>query len=191
MPPPNCKKQVQSIIGMVNYLSKFSVYLSELAEPIWELSKEKVPFNWGPEHEKSFKLVKREIAIAPILAYYNPRKSTVLQMDASMTGLGACLLQDERPVYFASKSLTVAQRDYVVMELEFLAVAWAMDKFHHFLYANNLILETDQKPLETIISRNLNEATPCLHRILIRAFPYNFTARYLPGLKNQLAGCLS
>ena len=57
MPPPSCKKQVQSFIGMVNYLSKFSAHLSELAEPIWELSKEKVPFNWGPEHEESFKLV--------------------------------------------------------------------------------------------------------------------------------------
>ena len=39
MPPPNHKKQVQSFIGMVNYLSKFSAHLSELAEPIQELSK--------------------------------------------------------------------------------------------------------------------------------------------------------
>ena len=46
MPPPNYKKQVQSFIGMVNYLSKFSAHLSELAEPIRELSKDKVPFNW-------------------------------------------------------------------------------------------------------------------------------------------------
>ena len=117
MPPPNCKKQVQSFIGMVNYLSKFSAHLSELAEPIWELSKEKVSFNLGPEHEESFELVKREIANAPILAYYNPRKSTVLQTDVSIKGLGACLLQDDRPVYFASKALTEAQRGYVVIEL--------------------------------------------------------------------------
>ena len=61
MPPPGCKKQVQSFIGMVNYLSKFSAHLSECAEPIQELSKEKVPFNWGPEHEESFKLVKRKL----------------------------------------------------------------------------------------------------------------------------------
>ena len=50
MPPPTCKKQVQSFIGMVNNLSKISVRLSELAEPIRELSKEKMPFNWEPEH---------------------------------------------------------------------------------------------------------------------------------------------
>ena len=72
MPAPTCKKQVQSFKGMVNYLSKFSACLSELAEPIRELSKEKVPFNWGPEHQEAFKLMKKEIAVAPILAYYNP-----------------------------------------------------------------------------------------------------------------------
>ena len=78
-----------------------------------------------------------------------------------------------------------------MIELESLAVAWAVEKFHHFLYANHFILETDQKPLETILSRSLNQATPHLQRILIRTFPYNFTVRYLPGLKNQLADCLS
>ena len=55
MPPPTCKKQVQSFIGMVNYLSKFLARLSELTEPIRELTKDKVPFNWGPEHQAAFK----------------------------------------------------------------------------------------------------------------------------------------
>ena len=66
-----------------------------------------------------------------------------------------------------------------------------MEKFHHFLYGNHFILETDQKPLETILARSLNQATPRLQRILIRTFPYTFTVCYLPGLKNQLADCLS
>ena len=50
MPEPSCKKEVQSFIDMINYLSKFFVRLSELSESITELSKEKVPFNWGLEH---------------------------------------------------------------------------------------------------------------------------------------------
>ena len=86
--------EVQSFIGMVNYLSKFSVRLSELAEPIRELSKERVPFNWGPEHQAMFKQMKKEIARAPILAYYNPKKETIWQTDASIKGLDACLLQN-------------------------------------------------------------------------------------------------
>ena len=66
-----------------------------------------------------------------------------------------------------------------------------MEKCHHFLYGNHFLLETDQKPLETILSRSLNQATPRLQRILIRTFPNNFNVHYLPGLKNQLAYYLS
>ena len=58
---PNSNKEVQSFIGMINYLSKFSPRLTELAEPIRELVKEKVPFNWGPEHQESFAMLKKEI----------------------------------------------------------------------------------------------------------------------------------
>ena len=160
MPPPQLKKQVQSFIGMVNYLSKFSALLSELAEPICKLSKERVSFNWGPEHDEAFSLIKKEVTAAPILAYYNPNKPMVLQMDASCKGLGACLLQNEKPVYFASKALAEMQKGYIAIELESLAVAWAMEKFHHFLHRNQFTLETDQKPLEAILSKSLNQATP-------------------------------
>ena len=106
MPPPTCKKQVQSFIRMINYLSKFLARLLELVKPMRELSKDKVPFNWGPEHHTAFKQIKKEIVRAPILAYYNPKKETTLQTDASIKGLGACLLQDG---YFASKALTETQ----------------------------------------------------------------------------------
>ena len=191
MPLPQSKKQVQSFIGMINYLSKFSACLSELAELICNLVKERVPFNWGPEHNEAFSLIKKEVTAAPILAYYNPKKPKVLQTDASCKGIGACLLQNEKPVYFASKVLTETQKGYVAIELESLVVAWAMEKFHHFLYGNQFTLETNQKPLEAILSKSLNQATPQLQRILIRTFPYNFKIRYIPGLTNQIADCLS
>ena len=191
MPAPTCKKQVQSFIGMINYLFKFSVQLSELAEPIRELSKEKVPFNWGPEHQSAFTLMKNEIVKAPILTYYNPKKQTFLPADANIKGFGACLLQDEKPVYFASKALTEAQKGYTAIGLESLAVVWATEKFYHFMYASHLILETDQKPLEGILSKSLNQANPRLQRILIRNVPYYFTEHYIPGLKYQLADSLS
>ena len=61
MPLPTCKEQVQSFIGMVNYLSKFSVKLSELVEPKREISKDKVPFNWEPEHQTAFKKMKKRL----------------------------------------------------------------------------------------------------------------------------------
>ena len=91
---------------MINYLSKFSTRLSELSEPFRELSRERVPFNWGPEHQEAFNVIKKEIAKAPILAYYDPNKEMILQTDASIKGLSACLMQQGKPVYFARKALT-------------------------------------------------------------------------------------
>ena len=160
MPESSSKKEVQSFIGMINYLSKFSARLSELSEPIQELSKERVLFKWGPEHREAFDAIKKELVKALILAYYDPNKEMVLQTDASIKGLGTCLLQNGRPVYFTSKALTETQKGYVAIKLESLAVAWAMEKFHHFIYGTNFILETDQKTLEAMLSKSLNHATP-------------------------------
>ena len=101
---PQLQKEVQSFICMINYLSKFSTRLTELAESIRELVKEKVPFNWGLEHQESFAMLKKEIVRVPVLAYYNPQKETILQTDTNTKGLGSCLLQDEKPIYFASKA---------------------------------------------------------------------------------------
>ena len=66
-----------------------------------------------------------------------------------------------------------------------------MKKFHHFLYTTKFVLETDQKPLETILAKSLIAATPQLQRILIKTFAYNITVKYLPGKNNQLVDCLS
>ena len=191
MPQPVSKKELQSFIGMVNYLGKFTPRLSELAECLCDLICVNVPFQWGPEHSEAFTSIKQEIIQAPVLKYYDPKKPTVLQTNASGKGLGACLLQCEHPVYFGSKALTDSQKGYVAIELEALAVSWAMEKFHHFLYATKFVLETDQKPLETILAKSLNAATPQLQRILIKTFAYDFTVKYLPGENNQLADCLS
>ena len=76
--------------------------------------------NWGPEHQSTFTQMKTEIASTHILAYYNHKKQIVLQTDVSIKGLGACLLQEEKPVYFASKALTDAQPGYVAIKLNHL-----------------------------------------------------------------------
>ena len=112
-------------------------------------------------------------------------------MDASIKGIGACLLQDSELVYFASKALIDAQKGYVAIESESLEVAWAIKKFHHFLYASHFLLETDQKPLEAILSKSLKRAATRLQRILIRTFAYHFTVMYIQGSNNELADCLS
>ena len=189
MPESRYKNQVHSFIGMVNYLSKFSARLSELAKLVRELAKVNVPFHWSPKHQEPFNLIQKEIAGMLILACYNARKQTTLQTDTSSKGLGVCILQEGKLVYFTSKALTKAQKWYVAIELESLMVVWALETFHHFLYSNHFILETDQKPLEAISSKSLNQATPQLQWICIRTFPYQFTVHYIPIPTGQLANC--
>ena len=159
MPKPENLKDLQTFLGMTQYLSKFSPQIAELAEPLQDLMKKHAPYAWGPEHSQALDYIKKELVQAPMLQYYDLKKETVLQPDASIKGLVACLLPDGHPINFASKSLQDAEHGYVAMELEALAVAWAMEKFHHFLYTSHFTLETDQKPLNTILAKSLTETT--------------------------------
>ena len=83
--------------------------MSEVAETIRELSKDKVLFNSGPKPQQAFTQMKEEISGVQALTYYKPRKQTTLQTDASVEGLGACLLQDDRTA-FSSKALTMPRK---------------------------------------------------------------------------------
>ena len=103
MPKPTTLKDLQTFLGMVQYLSKFSPRIAEIAEPLRYLMKKHAPYTWGPEHNHTVNSIKKEIVQAPILRYYDLKKETVLQTDASIKGLGTCLLQDGHPIYFASK----------------------------------------------------------------------------------------
>ena len=105
MPKPTTLKDLQTFLGMVQYLSKFFPRIAEIAEPLRDLTKKHAPYAWGPEHNQAFNNIKKEIVQAPIIRYYDLKKKTVLQSDASIKGLGTCLLQDGHPIYFASKSL--------------------------------------------------------------------------------------
>ena len=84
------------------------------------------------------------------LPYFNPNSSTTLQTNASKKGLGAVLLQNSKPVMFASRALTGSERNYQNLERECLATIWGMEKFHYFLYGKEFTLKTDQKPLVSI-----------------------------------------
>ena len=133
---PTNLKDLQTFLGMVQYLSKVSPIIAEIAEPLWDLMKKHAPYAWGPEDNHAFDSIKKEIVQATILRYYDLQKETVLQTDAYIKGLGACLLQDGHPIYFSSKLLQDAECRYVAIELEALAGTWAMEKFHDLLYAS-------------------------------------------------------
>ena len=68
-----------------------------------------------------------------ILPYFDRNKETILQTDASKKGFGAVILQEEQPIYYASRALTSAEKNYQNLEREAQAAVWGMEKFHYFL----------------------------------------------------------
>ena len=139
-----------------------------------------------------FSLTKEEISKNITLPYFNPESATTLQTDASKKGLGAVLLQNSKPVMFASRALTGSERNYQNLERECLVTIWGMEKFHYFLYGKEFTLETDQKPLVSIYRKCMVEILPRIQRLVLRSFPYQpFDIQYRKGMEIPLADALS
>ena len=123
MDTPTDVTGIQTFMGVIQFSAQFSARIAELSEPLRQLTCKDVAWSWGPEHDEALNALKKEISSAPVLGYYDPSKELVLQTDASTKGLGAVLLQEGKPIYFASKSLTASQKNYVAIELEAIAAS--------------------------------------------------------------------
>jgi transposase InsO family protein len=191
MEEPSDVKGLQTFLGMANYLSRFTPRLSHLTSPLRELCKKDRHFQWGPEHTKAFAAVKTEISSASNLPFYEATKPLTLQVDASLRGLGAALIQDQGPIAYASKSLTDTESRYSNIEREMLGIVFGLERFHHYVYGRQVLVETDHKPLEAIVRKNLANAPPRLSRMLLRLQRYDTEVKYVPGKEIPLADALS
>ena len=102
MPPPSYKQVVLLILGTVNYLDKFIEHKANLQEPISQLTQKDVAFVWEKPQQEAFDKFKSVITSAPVLAYFDNSKETVLSVDASSTGLSSVIMQEGKPVAFSS-----------------------------------------------------------------------------------------
>ena len=191
MKSPSSKKELESYMGMFTYLAQYAPQLAEKSANIRELLKKDNEWCWTPEHERDFQEMKKMIITDPVLQFYDLSKPVVVQVDASQNGLGAVLLQDGKPVAFASKSLTSAQRAYAQIEKEALAILFGCEKFHHYVYGREFVVESDHKPLETIMAKPLHAVPMRLQRMRIRLQSYDFKVRYTPGKDIPVADALS
>ena len=121
---PQDVEAMRSFLGLVNYLNQFSPHLAELSNPLREICRQNVEFKLTPACKIALQRTKEEISEGVTLPYFNPKTSTILQTDASKQGLGAVLLQNSKPVMFASRALTVSERNYQNLERECLAMIW-------------------------------------------------------------------
>ena len=116
MEMPQDVETMRSFLGLVNYLNRFSPNLAELSNPLREICRQKMEFKLTPACKVAFQCTKEEISKNVTLPYFNPNTSTILQTDASKKGLGAVLLQNSKPVMFASRALTGSERNYQNLE---------------------------------------------------------------------------
>ncbi len=115
-----------------------------------------------------------------------------IQCDASQTGLGAALLQNGQPVAYASRALTQAETRYAQIEKELLAIVFACERFDTYIYGRKLVtVETDRKPLETIVLKPPHSAPQRLQRMLLQLQKYSLELKYKKGKEMFLADTLS
>ncbi|XP_056109383.1 uncharacterized protein K02A2.6-like [Rhinichthys klamathensis goyatoka] len=191
LPTPEDKQDLQRFLGMLQYLAKFIPNLSEVSAPLRQLLENDVEWFWGSEQEKSFQKLKALATNGPTLKYYDVNKPLTLSVDASSEGMGAVLLQDQRPVAYGSRALTDCQRRYAQIEKELLAIVYGCEKFHQYVYGREVQVESDHKPLECIFKKPLHQTPLRLQRMLLRLQRYNLKVKYKPGKEMHIADALS
>ena len=134
MATPTDKPGVRRLLGMINFLAAHIPNMSTITAPLRCLLKSDVLFEWGPEQTRALTKVKEVLSSAPVLHYFDPTAVSTIQADASQSGLGACLLQRGKPIAYASRSLSPAECNYAQIEKELLAVVFACNKFHQYVY---------------------------------------------------------
>lgn len=186
--PPSNVNETRSFVGFVQFMRKFIPNLATVIEPINRLLKKESIFVWGEEQNHSFLQVRKYLLDKKTLGIFDPKDKVELIADASPVGLGAILMQVDRDFHrriiaYASKTLSQTEKRYAQTEKEALALVWAVEHFHYYLYGTKFTLFTDHKPLLCIYGA---KAIPSrrIERWILRLQSYNFVIKYIKGSQN-------
>lgn len=215
-PVPQHLKELKAFLGFCGYYRKFIKGYSNIMKPLNDLtsgyppprkhpkSKErsgqyyhpKEPFlnRWTPACKQAFEMIIDKLTTSPVLAFANPALPYILHTDASSTGLGAALYQEQegqlRVIAYASRGLSRSESRYPAHKLEFLALKWSVtEKFSDYLYGNQFTVVTDSNPLTYILTSAKLDATS--YRWLAALSTFSFKLQYRPGKQNGDADALS
>ena len=150
--------QSERLSGTVNYHSRFVPKLSVVISPISDQTHPNVEWTWDSVHENAFEEIKRLRTQAPVLAYFDLTKELLIQCGASGQGLGAALLQEGRPLAYASRALSYTETRYTTIWKEMLTIVFALKKWHQYTYGCHITVHSDYKPLENIMKTSLGIA---------------------------------
>ena len=191
LPAPTNVTEPQDFLGMVTYLSPFIHGLSTLTTSLQELLKKDADFTWNASYESAFEQVKQAIMSDTTLRYFDPSLQVTIQVDASQVGLGAALLQNNKPIAFASKALTDAEHRHANIEREMLAAVFGAEQFRTYIYGWSFMIESDHKLLESISRKNLADMPAQLQYMMLCLQGYDLTIHYCPGKEMVIPDTLS
>jgi len=193
---PSRLKELQQFLGFANFYRRFIQGFSTITMPLTRLMRKEVAWSWGADQKKAFAALKKAFTTAPILAYYDYNRRTIVETDASDWAAGGVLLQYDdqnklRPVAFFSAKHSAAECNYEIYDKELLAIVKALEEWQPELEGNSRDFEvkTDHKNLQYFMTtKDLNQRQMRWAEFLSR---FNFRITYQPGKKALLPDALS
>ncbi|RVW39901.1 Retrovirus-related Pol polyprotein from transposon 17.6 [Vitis vinifera] len=193
LPPPTNVKGIRQFLGHAGFYRRFIKDFSKIAKPLCELLVKDAKFEWDDKCQRSFELLKQFLTSAPIVRAPNWELPFEVMCDSSDYAIGAVLGQreDGKPyvIYYASKSLNDAQRNYTTTEKELLAVVYALDKFRAYLIGSSIVVFTDHSALKYLLTKQ--DAKARLIRWILLLQEFNLQIRDKKGVENVVADHLS
>ncbi len=194
-PEPTNVHELRAFLGLVNYYGRFIKQLSTLIYPLNQLLGKRVPWVWSKACQEAFEKLKARLASPDVLAHYDMNLPLRLDCDASGYGLGAVLSHTfsdgtERPIAYASRTLSAAEKNYAQIEKEGLALIFGIKKFHKYIYGRQFTLVTDHKPLMAILGSKKSLPTLAaarLQRWAIILLGYQYTLEFRHSIQHANA----
>ena len=193
LPSPTNVKTVRQFLGHVGFYRRFIQDFSKISKPLYKLLEKDAKFEWDEECQQRFEELKAYLTIAPIVRALNWQLPFKVMCDASDLAVGAVLGQRAEGklyvVYYASKTLNEAQRNYTTTEKELLAMVYALDKFRAYLIGSDIIIFIDHSALKYLLTKQNAKAKLIRWVLLLQEF--NLQIRDKKGVENVVADHLS
>ncbi|EER11350.1 retrovirus polyprotein, putative, partial [Perkinsus marinus ATCC 50983] len=184
---PTSKSQLQAFLGLSGYYRDHIRDYASRTFHLRRLTRENVTWRWGDVEQSEFEDIKHSLSHS-VLVHPDFTKPFIVQADGSSHGLGAALCQVddngvERPIKFASRALSSAESKWSTEQVELLAVLWAVEHWHYYLYGRRFTIVTDHDNLRWLL--HVSPKKPRLCRWVLRLCEYDFDIIHRKGAQQS------